>query len=314
MSNQQLFKMDVIDFGNDFELEVKSEKTLYNTDDHKPASEWVREEIKGLKTFDAPQMTSAISIKTDGKTMCGKSVNGSIGYLFSGGNNINSNTQNVSLFSSCYSMGHGLSIVPENFLKVTALFTARRSIKNNWINTFDEYLAPNETHPEYRQFAIDSIVFALFDDKSNQSSIRRIVYKEKTWDIVNEFFWLSKTELKALAEKHYYDELYTDSKNSDDRFVYGKLYGENLVDELSSDARAILDKASELLHLSFPMRRLYAESNPKLQLSNFDAGYAQLKGLWKEYFPTEFKKFRDDYKKFSERMSVLVYEVGFLRK
>jgi hypothetical protein len=308
--------MDVIDFGNDFELEVKSEKTLYNTDDHKPASDWVREELKLIKEDKIlfPHLSSACIVSDKDNQKVFKNFLGTACLL---SNNINENVSGVFISSGVVTKGNAniaLSIVPENFLKVTALFTARKSIKSTWLNSKDEYLAPDESHLEYRQFAVDSIVFSLFNDGSNQSSLRSIVYKEKTWDIVNEFFWLSKTGLKGLAEQYYYDELYTDSKNSDDRFVYGKLYGENLVDELSSDARAILDQASELLHLSFPMRRLYAESKPKLQLSNFDAGYAQLKGLWKEYFPTEFKKFRDDYKKFSERMSGLVYEVGFLRK
>jgi hypothetical protein len=28
-------------------------------------------------------------------------------------------------------------------------------IKGNWVNDKDEYLAPNEQHPEYEQFTID---------------------------------------------------------------------------------------------------------------------------------------------------------------
>lgn len=254
-------------------------------------------------------MTSSTGVKQSGY---GTSVNSQIGYLLNMSNNLQECAMGVGLFSQCSSKGHGLSIVPENFLKCTALFTARKSVKSNWLNSKDEYLAPNESHPDYKQFEIDSIVYSLFNDSSQQSSLRQITYKEKLWDIKNEFFWMSKSEIKDLAEKYYFDEVYSDCKNQDERFVFNKL--QTVKDQLSDDAKDILNQATQLLINSFKMRKLYSETNPKLHLNSFDAGYAQLKGLWKEYFPTEFRKFRDDYKKFSERMKELVYEVGFLRR
>lgn len=73
---QTEFNLDVIDVNTEtFELEIIDHKTLYNTDYHKPANEWVREEIKKFKTFDAPQMSSSVEVKQIGKCpWCRKKV------------------------------------------------------------------------------------------------------------------------------------------------------------------------------------------------------------------------------------------------
>jgi hypothetical protein len=49
-------------------------------------------------------------------------------------------------------------------------------------------------------------------------------------------------------------------------------------------------------------------------LNSWDAGYAQLKLVWKEYFSEDFKEFRQLYKNMEDRMRPLVYELGFLIK
>jgi hypothetical protein len=47
----------------------------------------------------------------------------------------------------------------------------------NWINSKDEYLAPDEANPKYKEFVNDSVIFSLFHIHSNQSSLRNIEYK-----------------------------------------------------------------------------------------------------------------------------------------
>ena len=158
-------------------IKVIGKKTLYNIDNKQTASVWIREDVKDIKTQDAPQMKSGLKIKTDGKTMVGRIVPGALGYMFSGGNNIDSNAVNVALFTSCYAMGHGVSIVKNNFLRCITLFSARKLIMPDWINSQDEYLAPDESNPKFKEFVNDSVVFSLFHIHSNQSSLRNIEYK-----------------------------------------------------------------------------------------------------------------------------------------
>jgi hypothetical protein len=311
--NNNKFILDIIDYNNNFELYVVDNKEIYNTDDLVPSTEWVKKEIKGVVTYDAPRLKSSLNIKSEDNKNGNIALN-HIGYFFNKTNNVNSNSLNVSLLSSTYSDSHGFSIIPENFHKVTNLFTARKAIQPNWINCKDEYLAPNENHPQYERFSYDSIVYSLFNNSSQQSSLRKVDYKDKKWNIKNEFFWLSKKDMLNLAEEHHYDELYKDVKTSDDRFVYIKLFQEGIYDKLSPDAKEVLDLATDLVKKSIQMRKLVSENHTEYHLDSWDAGYAQLKLVWKEYFKDEFNIFRDKYKQLEDRMIPLVYELGFLRK
>jgi TRAP-type mannitol/chloroaromatic compound transport system substrate-binding protein len=133
------------------------------------------------------------------------------------------------------------------------------------------------------------------------------------WDIKNEFFWMSKDQVKDLADENGYDNLYNDARTSNDRHVYKLLFGEERIyDKLSPDAKLVLDKATELVEKSMEIRQVMA--NDENHLDSWDAGYAQLKLIWKEYFQEDFKEFRQLYKNLEDRMRPLVYELGFLMK
>ena len=247
-----------------------------------------------------------------------KSDVGLIGNCSFQGNTISGNNQFVTILPKHKKLtGKGnFSINHNNFNKVMGFFAVRRLISGkycNWTNYYDEYLTPDEQHPEYEQFSYDSIIYSLFESKSNQSSLRQVEYKGKLWDIKNEFFWLSVEHMKKLGDDNGFGELYNDSRTDVNRFVYKKLYGEEKVyDKLSVDARLVLDKANELVNKSINMRRLMA--NEQNHLHCWDAGYSQLKLVWKEYFSEDFKEFRTLYKNLEDRMRPLVYELGFLLK
>ena len=305
-----MFNYDLLDLNGDIEIIKIGEKVVYNTDTLNQASEWVKEEIKGVKTFDAPQLSTGLNLKNKG---VGRVINNAIGYFYSHSNNVMKNANNVGLFTSAFSGGHGLSVTPENFLKCVSFFTARRVIELKWDNLYDEYLKPKEDTEEYVKYSYDSVVYSLFHDKSQQSSLRQIEYKDKLWDIKNEFFWMSADRMKELADENGYDELYNDARTASDRHVYKLLFGEERIyDKLSDDAKAVLDKATELVEQSMELRQVMA--NEHNHLDSWDAGYAQLKLVWKEYFTEDFKEFRDLYKSLEDRMRPLVYELGFLMK
>jgi len=72
-------------------------------------------------------------------------MNKILGYMYYAGNNIQTNNINISLLSSYYyGNAQGFYFIPTNFRKVVALFTARKTIKTNWINSKDEYLQPKK--------------------------------------------------------------------------------------------------------------------------------------------------------------------------
>jgi len=311
--NVEKFVYDVLVFDeNEMCIKNINQKILYNIDKTNNLSNWIKNTDK---VEDFPKMSSALNVK-ETNFGCGKPKN-CIAILGNNSNSVMKNNQSVYIINGGITENIGKTFVnKDNLIKSTSLFTSRRLISGqhaNWINWNDEYLTPNERHPQYQQFTYDSIVYSLFESKSNQSSLRQITYKDKLWDIKNEFFWMSKERMLDLANDNHYTELYNDARTSDNRYVYELLFGEqDIYNKLSPDAKLVLDKAIELVEKSMRQRHLMADDTN--HLNSWDAGYAQLKLVWKEYFPDEFKEFRQLYKNLEDRMRPLVYELGFLLK
>jgi len=197
-----------------------------------------------------------------------------------------------------------ISVGPENFKKSCEYFSARKFIGFTWKNEYSEFLKPNKNTQNYLQYSIDSLIYSIFHSQNGVNS---------TNQFDNEFFWMSVDKMKKLSDEKGYDELYNDARTSPDRYVHKLLFGEERIyDKLSPDAKAVLDKATELVEKSMELRQVMA--NDENHLNSWDAGYAQLKLVWKEYFQEDFKEFRQLYKELENRMRPLVYELGFLLK
>lgn len=306
--NKNEFKMDLKDI--DDTIKNIDVKTIYNLDNSIKASDWVRKDIKKLKSHrNCIQMKSALNPSLDGK-LRGSDITGSIGYFHNNANNVYYNAQLVGLYSTVFSGANGLPIISENYKKCIALFTARKTIKGNWINDKDEYSIPDELHPDYEQWNNDAMVYSLFHSSSQQSAMQDIEWQDKSWDIKNEFFWLSKDRMLALGEEYHFDALQRDTRNDSERFLYEQLQST----QLSPDAQELLDKATELIEKTFEYRRNMNESHPEYNLQCWDAGWYQIKIILKEYLSEDLKEFRVMYKAFEDRMREGVYKFGFLRE
>ena len=305
---EKCFNFDILNEGKLFSIEKLGQKTLYNTDNKKSLNEWYKE--KNLRKLDFPGTTNGINIVNKHKSTFSEH---SFGWFYADSNTVEKNPTNVSLFSLGFSHGQGCNITKDNFNKIMTSFSSRKIVKSDWINSKDEYLTPNNKHEDYQQFTNDSIIVSLFHIHSFQTSLRQVTYKDQLWDIKNEFFWMSKEEMTELANNNNYNELYNDARADNNRYVHNLLFGEeNIYEQLSPDAKLVLDKATELTRMSMTMRSHFADDHN--HLNSWDAGYAQLKLVWKEYFPEEFKEFRQLYKNLEDRMRPLVYELGFLLK
>ena len=295
----------------DGELTNVGTKDIYNLDGRMTATVWAKEQIKKLKTFDEPNLSSGIKVRPSNSDTRGTNFIGNIGYFLNAGNNVDKNVQSVALFTSAYGNGHGHGINAYNFERVVTLFSARRLVSCNWQNWADEYIAPNTEHEKWSEFVADSVVYSLFESKSNQSSLRNVEYKGKQWNIKNEFFWMPTAKMQELANNNRYDEMYQDAQGAYDRFVCKWLNDHKR--EISPEAQAVLDYATTLVEQSMKYRKVFNEDNENYQIMNFDCGWYQIKGMLKEYMPNELKQFNDLHKKLAEKMRPLVYEVGFLK-
>jgi hypothetical protein len=295
---------------NDIDIVTNKYKFLYNLDLKLSFSDFIKNKNNNKNIIDIPKLSSALKINI-GKNKYGSDIN-SLGYYVNVSNNIMENTSGVYILSVPSSRGQGVDITNKNIKDIIINFSSRKLIKSNWINQKDEYLAPTEEiqqTTQYKQFESDSIVYSLFNTSSNQSSMRQVEYKDKLWDIKNEFFFMSKDEMKQLAETINFYELYKDVKTADERYVYNLLKTTNL----SPDAQDVLDTAKELVRKSFEWRKIMNSNNPEYHLQAWDAGWYQIKKVLNEYFKDDLKSFNKKYKTFEDRLRPQVYELGFLK-
>ena len=300
--NKNDFEYTLVD-NVDGEIVNVGKKIVYNIDNKISTSEWIKCTEKA--TLDIPHVSSGI--KVNGST--GKAVKNMIGYIYNKSNNVDKNTQECALFSTIFSDGHGQNITTDNFDRCTALFSARKLIEKNWVNSKDEYLAPNTEHPAYNEFVNDSLIYSLFHSSSNQSSLRNVDYKGKKWDIKNEFFWLSNKEIENLSNTNGFTQTYNDARTSKERYVYNKLQ----TITLSPEAQDVLDKASDIVRNTFKYRELFNQEHPEYQIMNWDCGWYQIKALAKEYAKSDYEEFVKLFKELENKMRPMVYTLGFLK-
>ena len=304
------FKFDVIDYV-DGDIEKIGEKNFYNTDKDVSTSNWIREDTKNIRTYDAPQMTSAVKIKETG---AGKLVKGALGYCVNSANSVNENNTYVMITSSASCKGHGVSITKDNILTVLSNYAARKLISgkySTWINIRDEYFKPNINHVKYKEWNYDAVIYSIFSTSSQQSSLRNVYYKCKNYNIKNEFFFESREKMISYAEDNYNIELYNDCITDEkEAFLYKVL----LNIKLSEEASDVLVYAREALKLSFKYRNDFNKDEECYQINNWDAGWYQIKEMLKRYDKSILDEFNKKFKRLEEKMRPMIYELGFLKK
>lgn len=214
------------------------------------------------------------------------------------GNDVQQN--NVCYITS--GLKRGTSITSDNLLESCVVLTIRDLIITNWTKDKDQY---NMNVDIPNQFKLDCLVYAVFQNYC-------MAYNLDGDRLKNEFFWMSKQELEELANTYSNQDCYNDVHTDSDRYVYK--YLQEHYNELSDDAKDILESARELVRKSFKYRAMFDEEESKYQINNWDCGWYQIKALLKMYMHDDLKTFQNKYKAFANRLRPLVYELGFLRK
>jgi len=299
----------------DFAVAATGVKQIYNSDGQE-ASKWVREPIKGLKGVNAPQMSSGLKVQEKGR---GKALVGGVAYMMSNANNLTGSGQLTFWTSLPGTRDLPVAVLPANWPRAVALYSARKLVKEDWINQKDEYLVPDETIPGYEQWVNDCHVYALLHTSNNCTAMRDVEYKGKSWRIKNHWFWKTREEVEASADRPKCGLIYSDVQHEQEDAYFAKLLSEGKL-TLSPDAQEVLDDLNALWEMSLPYREaFYAEQpitdkSPDLHLMAHDAGVYQLKHLWREHFPEEWEALRKKHKKLAIRLAKGVYTYGFLKK
>lgn len=300
------FTFDIKELNDDYDIVDCGTKTVFNIDNYNRLSSFITEENQDQ--IMVPHFSSPLKVNDKEIMTLSRDNKGFYGNF---GNSVYTNF-GVNLACVILTQGnasYARSVTSENLKLCVAAFSGRKLTIETWMNQKDEYLAPNEQHPEYSQWNTDAIIYSLFNGSSNQSSLRQITYKDKLWDIKNEWFWMSNEQMLQLANENGFDELYHDANGDHDRFVFNKIQESSF----SKDAADVYNKACELVINTFPYRQLLHEEHPEWHLHTWDAGWYQIKLILKKYFQQDLKDFNLLYKKFEDRMREGVYKFGFLK-
>lgn len=299
------FTFDVLEI-NDFSITENEKKNFYNLDGLENYLEMIKNKSQfSGKKIDFPFMYGSLNFREKGS---GKFYDDSLGYLVCEGDSVEGNPSSVFLISGPSYRGRGINVNKSNFLMITSYFSARLSIPMTWKNQKDSYIFDSKHFED--DHILDTVVYSLFNNSSSQCSARNIVFNNKNHNIKNEFFWMNIDEIKKIADEIGYDNLYNDARTDSNRFVFNFLHENDRISKLSRISQNLLEQSQNLVKISLNHRQHI--SNFENQLDCWDASYAQMKNIWREFFPNEYKTFRSTYKELDEVMKKRVYELEIL--
>lgn len=282
-------------------------KKLYSIKKEKRLSEWIKKEQRN-EEIESIKLKSAIV--HDNKTCLISSED--IGYLINDSNNIYANSQGVYIINSKISRHiKTTTITKNNIEKAISIYVARSIIKSTWINSIDEYIIPNKEILKDKEWLGDALIYSIFSNKSQQSSLRNIKLDNKTYNIFNEFFFMSNEEIRDLADKEGNLDLLNDSKKyKSNRYVYLMLQNYNL----SNEAKTVLEEAIKLTKDTIKYRERFNDINPESNINSWDAGWYQIKLLIKYYEEDNLKEFNKYLKVLENKIRENIYKYNFLIK
>jgi hypothetical protein len=310
--NKHDFKHHLIDVKNG-KVEITGSKIIYNIDGENSFRNFCKEALRGKKTYPTITLKNPVTVGTkDGSMM----TTDAIGFYVNASNNVYKSLQQCYFLSTAPdNVLSGFSVTKENFLPVCANFASRKVITNNWINNKDEFLAPvitEENHELWAEFISDSIVYSMFNAASCQSAMQPVSWKGYDYKIKNAFFFMGRKEMMELAGTYEYYDMIKTTFDDEDRYAYELLEGK-VGEKLSNEGKAVLDYARNLLSDSMKDRSSFNTEHPELNIMCWDAGYYQLRPLWKHYYPERLKEFRLLYKKLANKLRKQVYELEILK-
>lgn len=278
--------------------EPVGEKTFYNLPGKNLLTNWIVRP-KTNKTEIVP-LKNAIVPATVTKDLRGTMwSDGAIGYMLSGGNDLQHASIQTVIFSSGYGSARGYFINPENLWQIAIVFTVRRIIKKTWLNDRDQFLQPIKQLSE--EFKNDCLIWMLFNGSNLTASADDLDWNGKKWSIVNHFIPYTEEEVNA-SERFESDFMV--------QYLKDKI--------LSVESNNVLREGRILWQVYFTHIDVHTVRD-ELKLNRPDVGWYQIRKALEarnssgDFPPINFKPFQEAYNSLSEKLKPMVYELGFLK-
>ena len=274
------------------------EKSFYNLPNENLLTNWIIRPKTNKQ--DIVPLKNAVVPATATKDLRGtKWSDGAIGYMLSGGNDLQHAGIQTVIFSSGYGSARGYFINPENLWQIAIVFSMRRLVKPTWLNDRDQFLQP--TAPLTDEFKTDCLIWMLFNGSNLTASANNLEWNGRQWSIVNHFIPFTESEV-----------------NAPDRFESDFMVQYLKDKTLSAEAMAVLAEGKKLWQAYFAHTDVHTVRE-ELKLNRPDVGWYQIRNALKkrnesgDFMPVSFKPFEEAYKALTEKLQPMVYELGFLK-
>ena len=204
-----------------------------------------------------------------------------------------------------------LEITSRNFERVMALFATARSLDKGFVDQKDYMYVPDESHSEWEQYVADAVIVGLVNNGSAHISRYDVEWYGQCYQLPNEFFWMTRTVLEGLAVKHNNEKtLRSLYRVPRERFV---ATWKHRLSPASPVALNIRDYVTGLVIDTFQYRAEFDKERPEVQICNWDAGWWQLKELWKVVAKEKLKELVQMRNELSASIRSRMRTLGWLR-
>jgi hypothetical protein len=177
------------------------------------------------------------------------------------------------MLSSPNASAGAFTVNEENFEKALTLHAVKKIPKPTWLNDRNQFLIPH-TQPS-EEFTNDCIIWSLFANSNQTTSLRNVQYSGNTYQIKNNFFPFKISEVKTWEVKE--PDFRVQMTNEADRFAANWIAN----NELSKEAEDVLSKGKEVYKLYFS--HLNQMATYKWKIDSWDAGWYQIRRCLAEH-------------------------------
>ena len=318
---QKEFPFEILESDPSGAIKKISDWTAKRVSRENTINEWLKELPISMQSENPVVTKNGFDAPTAKSVRCKPSVN-DIGYIASNGSNVQGSEKYTALFTMGLARANGQNVNKKNFTRASVTFSIRRSLfeyfrneKALWYHWEDTFAKPSEDLLT-EEFIADCVVYSLFETKSRQTSLRNYKYNGNTHRVENEFFPFSIQFVEDLAVEHKNRSIESDLVGESERFVH--LWLEEHKDDLSSEAKALLNKVQELYEVTFKFRDDFAKDEPRYQTNSWDAGYAQIARLafGNDRVNDDFLEFKKDFyalrTKLGDKIAQAAYDDGVI--
>ncbi|MDR2170716.1 MAG: hypothetical protein LBP59_11285 [Planctomycetaceae bacterium] len=208
------------------------------------------------------------------------------------------------------SLGSDIHITPSNIDRIVSAYATYFTTTLDWIDQRDYLHIPDVSHPQWSSYVSDSFVYALCHSRAWFIAKYDIQINKSTYQVPNEFFWMSRSEIADLAYScGNLETLRTLEILPNERYVAKRII--EIESQCSDEGKNLLKALREFVKVTFKFRAEFDKSNDIVGVSAWDAGWKQLATMANVIARNQLNVIKRLRLKLSKRLQTRQYELGW---